>query len=297
MMASPVVAATPQGKVRFNRDIRPLLSENCYYCHGPDPKHREAKLRLDDRAAALASEAFVPGKPDDSELIKRIYTTDEDDLMPPTKTHKALKPEQKELFKRWIAEGAEYEVHWAHTPLVKPAVPSLPVGPGLRHNNSPIDPDASISSLLRSASPIDAFIGDALAAKNIQPSPPADAPTLIRRLSLDLTGLPPTPAEVEEFAKAHASDPAAAVQHLTDRLMQSPRFGERWAVWWLDVARFTDTVGFHGDQNQRIFPYRDYVINAFNTNKRFDQFTIEQLAGDLLPILPRSNWWPPALTA
>ncbi|MDB6119425.1 MAG: hypothetical protein JWO08_3206 [Verrucomicrobiaceae bacterium] len=258
-MAGPAFAATPQGKVRFNRDIRPLLSENCYYCHGPDPKHREAKLRLDDRAAALASEAFVPGKPDDSELIKRIYTTDEDDLMPPTKTHKALTLEQKELFKRWIAEGAEYEAHWAYTPLVRPA-------PSKKDGN-----------------PIDAFVGDALAAKNIQPSPPADARTLIRRLSLDLTGLPPTPAEAEDFAKAHAADPAAAVQHLTDRLMQSPRFGERWAVWWLDVARFADTVGFHGDQIQRIFPYRDYVINAFNTNKRFDQFTVEQLAGDLLP--------------
>ena len=259
LMAVPVLAAPPQGKVRYNRDIRPILSENCYYCHGPDPKHREAKLRLDDRESALAKEAFVPGKPDDSELIKRILTTDDDDLMPPPKTHKTLKPEQKELFKRWIAEGAEYEAHWAYTPLIKPS-------PSKKDGNA-----------------IDAFIGDTLAAKDLKPSAPADARTLIRRLSLDLTGLPPSPAEVEAFAKDHAINAEAAIQRLTATLLHSPRFGERWAVWWLDVARFTDTVGFHGDQNTRIFPYRDYVINAFNSNKRFDQFTIEQLAGDLLP--------------
>ena len=258
-LAGQMPAASPQGKVRFNRDIRPILSENCYYCHGPDPKHREAKLRLDDREAALAKEAFVPGKPDDSELIKRILTTDDDDLMPPPKTHKTLKPEQKEMFKRWVAEGAQYEAHWAYTPLVKPALPKT------------------------GGNAIDAFIGEALTAKNIQPSPPADARTLVRRLSLDLTGLPPAPAEVEDFARAYAANPKSATDGLTDKLLHSPHFGERWAVWWLDVARFTDTVGFHGDQNQRIFPYRDYVIGAFNTNKHFDQFTIEQLAGDLLP--------------
>ena len=262
-MAGQAVAMTPQGKVHFNRDIRPLLSENCYYCHGPDPKHREGKLRLDDRAAALAKEAFIPGKPDDSELIKRILTTDEDDLMPPPKTHKTLKPEQKELFKRWIAEGAVYESHWAYTPLIKPAVPS--------------------SAATETASPIDAFIRATLAEKGIKPSPQADAATLIRRLSLDLTGLPPSPAEVEAFVADSQRHPESSLQHLTDRLIQSPHFGERWAVWWLDVARFADTVGFHGDQNQRIFPYRDYVIDAFNANKRFNQFTIEQLAGDLLP--------------
>ncbi len=274
-LAGSALAADAQpGKVRFNRDIRPLLSENCYYCHGPDPKHREAKLRLDIREDALAKEAFIPGKPEESELIKRIITTDEDDLMPPPKTHKVLKPEQKELFKRWIAEGAVYEQHWAYAPLVKPPVPSLS---GLIF----IGENAADEVLLNT--PIDAFIDTALAEKHLQRSPPADARSLIRRLSLDLTGLPPSIEEVEAFVKEHQADPHAALQKLTDSLIQSPHFGERWAVWWLDVARFTDTVGFHGDQNQRIFPYRDYVINAFNTNKRFNQFTIEQLAGDLLP--------------
>ena len=268
VVAGQAVAAGPQGKVRFNRDIRPVLSENCYYCHGPDPKHREGKLRLDDREAALAKEAFVPGKPDESELIKRLYTADEDDHMPPAKSHKTLKPEQKELFKRWIAEGAEYEAHWAYAPLSKPPVPT---------------PPAAANPEPGPLSPIDAFIRATLAEKGIKPSPQADAATLIRRLSLDLTGLPPTPAEVDAFVAAFRTHPDARIKQLIDRLIQSPHFGERWAVWWLDVARFTDTVGFHGDQNQRIFPYRDYVIKAFNTNKRFDQFTIEQLAGDLLP--------------
>jgi hypothetical protein len=257
--AAPVSRGATQSTIDFNRDIRPILSDNCFYCHGPDKKHREAKLRLDVREDALAKEAFAPGKPEESELIYRITTDDADEQMPPPESHKKLTPQQKELLKRWIAEGAPYADHWAYIPPSRPAVPAT----DLRN-------------------PIDAFIRAELAKKNITPSPEADARTLIRRLSLDLTGLPPTPAEVEAFA--HESDGSAdAYAQLVDRLLASPRYGERMAVPWLDLVRYADTVGFHGDQNVNVFPYRDWVIDAFNSNKPFDQFTREQLAGDLLP--------------
>jgi hypothetical protein len=258
-LAPTVLAAS--AKVQFNRDIRPIFSDTCFHCHGFDAKAREAGLRLDIRGEALkkskdGTAPIVPGKPEASGIIERIFATDKDDIMPPPKAHKELTPAQKETIKRWVAEGAEYEAHWAYAPLVRPEVPG-----GERH-------------------PVDAFIREKLAAKRIAPSPEAAKAKLLRRLALDLTGLPPTAEEVRAFT---ADDAADAYEKQVDRLLASPHFGERMAVWWLDVARFTDTVGFHGDQNQRIFPYRDYVINAFNANKRFDQFTIEQLAGDLLP--------------
>jgi hypothetical protein len=240
--------------VDFNRDIRPILSDKCYFCHGPDPKQRKAQLRLDDRAVAVKKGAIVPGKPNESELIARINATD-DNLMPPADTHKSLTAAQKETLKRWIAEGAKYELHWAYAPIVRPAIPA-------------------------GADPIDYFIRAKLKEKGIAPTPPADKARLLRRLSLDLTGLPPTPEELHAFLVD--TDPRAYEKQV-DRLLASPRYGERMAVGWLDLARFADTVGFHGDQNQNIFPYRDYVIDAFNSNKRFDQFTVEQLAGDLLP--------------
>ncbi|MGB8169748.1 MAG: PSD1 and planctomycete cytochrome C domain-containing protein [Chthoniobacteraceae bacterium] len=248
--------------VSFNRDIRPIMSDTCFHCHGFDAKKREAKLRLDVREDALKEAEsgaipIVPGKPDESEIIRRIFTDDKDDLMPPTKAHKELTQTQKETIKRWVAEGAKYEAHWAYAPLVKPPVPA---------NGA--------------ANPVDGFIREKLAEKKIAPSPEAPKAKLLRRLSLDLTGLPPTPEEVTAFVGDSAPD---SYEKQVSRLLASPRYGERMAVWWLDVARFTDTVGFHGDQNQRIFPYRDYVINSFNANKPFDQFTIEQLAGDLLP--------------
>ncbi|WP_414660269.1 PSD1 and planctomycete cytochrome C domain-containing protein [Horticoccus sp. 23ND18S-11] len=256
--SAPTAASAPS--VSFNRDIRPILSDICFHCHGNDPKSRKAGLRLDLRDEALKPTKndllpIVPGKPHDSEIILRIM--DAQDPMPPEESHKRLTPEQKELFRRWVAEGAVYEPHWAYAPLVKPAVPAI----GAAH-------------------PIDAFIRAKLAEKKISPSPEAARTRLLRRVSLDLTGLPPTPEEVAAFL---ADDRPGAYERQVDRLLASPRHGERMTVWWLDIARFTDTVGFHGDQNQRIFPYRDYVIDAFNTNKRFDQFTIEQLAGDLLP--------------
>ena len=277
----PAAAATPalaEGKIRFNRDVRPIMSDTCFHCHGPDKNTRKGGLRLDIPAEALKAGksgalAIVPGKPEESEIIKRIFTADADDLMPPDDAHKELSPAQKDIFRRWVAEGAVYEAHWAYTPLVRPPVPQIK------------DERFAIRN------PIDAFIAEKLIEKKAGPSAAADARTLARRLSLDLTGLPPTPQEVETFVKAaSATLPPAATPHsetaydaLVARLFKSPHYGERMAVWWLDVARFTDTVGFHGDQNQRIFPYRDYVIDAFNKNKRFDQFTKEQLAGDLLP--------------
>lgn len=256
LLALPVLAA-PGAKLRYNRDIRPILSDNCFACHGPDKNHREADLRLDVREAAIEMKAIVPGKPEASSILERIHSHDEDDVMPPPESKKTLTEEQKQLLADWIKAGADYEPHWAYTPLVRPVVPAG-----------------------KSGHPIDAFIQAELAEKNVTASPQADPRTIIRRLSLDLIGLPPTPQEVESLVAGFSEKSYAAA---VERLFKSPRYGERWAAWWLDVARFSDTVGFHGDQNQRVFPYRDYVINAFNANKRFDQFTLEQLAGDLLP--------------
>jgi hypothetical protein len=247
--------------IRFNRDIRPILAENCFRCHGPELKSRKAKLRLDVREVAVAKGAIVPGKPDASELIKRLDSTDPEEHMPPPATHKIVTPAQMNLLRRWIADGAEYEPHWSYAPVKRPALPQV-----------------SDSKRVRNA--IDAFILARLEESKLTPSPPADRRTLLRRLSLDLTGLPPTPAEVEQFVKDRS--PTAYAKQV-ERLLASPHFGERMAVPWLDAVRFADTVGYHGDQNQNIFPYRDYVIESFNRNKPFDQFTIEQLAGDLLP--------------
>ena len=254
-------------QVRFNRDIRPIFSDTCFHCHGFDAKSRKAGLRLDIREEALKKTEndvypIVPGKPEESEIIKRLFSNDPDDIMPPPKAHKEIPLAQRELIKRWVAEGAVYEPHWAYAPLTKPTVPKA------GDDNGP------------AGNPIDGFIREKLAEKKITPSPEAPKARLLRRLSLDLIGLPPTEKEVAAFL---ADESPNAYEKQVNRLLASPRYGERMAVWWLDIARYTDTVGFHGDQNQRIFPYRDYVINAFNSNKHFDQFTIEQLAGDLLP--------------
>ncbi|HEY0548772.1 MAG TPA: PSD1 and planctomycete cytochrome C domain-containing protein [Verrucomicrobiae bacterium] len=257
-----VVAAPATVPLSFNRDVRPILSDNCFRCHGSDKNARKAKLRLDVRDVAIEKEAFVPGKPDESELVKRVFTTNEDDLMPPPDSHKKLTAAQKEILKRWVAEGAVYEPHWSFINPVRPEVPKV---------QSPTS---------KVANPIDAFVLAQLEAKKIKSSPEADRRTLLRRLSLDLTGLPPTPEEVAAFVNDESTN---AYEKRVERLLASPHFGERMAVPWLDVVRFADTVGYHGDQNVNVFPYRDYVINAFNKNKPFDQFTIEQLAGDLLP--------------
>jgi hypothetical protein len=247
--------------LEFNRDIRPILSDNCFHCHGPDKSNRKAKLRLDDRDAAIEKGAIVPGKPGESELVKRILNTDPDDLMPPPESHKKLTPAQKEMLKQWIAAGAKYEPHWSYTQ-VRRTEPS------------------AVKDRAWPKNAVDNFILHSLEAKKLKPSSEADKQTLIRRLSLDLTGLPPTPEQIETFVTDKSPK---AYEKLVDSLLASPHYGERMAVPWLDLVRFSDTVGYHGDQNQNIFPYRDYVINAFNQNKPFDQFTIEQLAGDLLP--------------
>jgi Protein of unknown function (DUF1553)/Protein of unknown function (DUF1549)/Planctomycete cytochrome C len=255
-------AAEPKvARVEFNRDIRPILSENCYACHGPDKNRRKAQLRLDERSSALATQVIVPGKPDESELVARVQSDDVEEMMPPPSSHKKLSTQQKQLLTQWIDQGAEYQLHWAYMPPKRVEIPHC-------QNSS------------RVRNPIDAFIQSVLDSRGITPSPEAGRRTLIRRVSLDLLGLPPSPEEVRAFE--HDADPRA-YERLVDRLLDSPHYGERMAVAWLDLARFCDTVGYHGDQNQRIFPYRDYVIDSFNANKPFDQFTVEQLAGDLLP--------------
>ena len=257
--ASWVSGAAPSSPLSFNRDIRPILSENCFQCHGPDANRREAELRLDVRAAAVEALALVPGKPDASEAIRRIFAADPDDRMPPADSHRSLTDAQKQTLKRWVAEGAAYEAHWAYVVPTRPAVPTLK------------QPEAN---------PVDAFIGAALERERLRRAPEADARTLIRRLSFDLTGLPPEPRDVEAFAATR--DPRA-YERLVDQYLASPHFGERIAIPWLDLVRYADTIGFHNDVALRYWPYRDWVINAFNRNLPFDQFTREQLAGDLLP--------------
>jgi hypothetical protein len=259
-------APTPRlGSVDFNRDIRPLLSENCYKCHGPDDGARKAKLRFDMRGEALKPAksgqiAIVPGSPDKSELMARVKALDPDDRMPPAKTGKTLSAAQIDLLKRWIAQGAPYATHWAYA---KPVRPQLPQVRNRRWGRNPIDQ----------------FILARLEREGLRPSPEADRYTLIRRVSLDLTGLPPTPEEAERFVRDSSPE---AYEHLVDRLLNEPSFGEHWARMWLDLARYADSAGYADDPLRTIWGYRDYVIRAFNSNKPFDRFTIEQIAGDLL---------------
>jgi mono/diheme cytochrome c family protein len=259
--------AVPEG-VTFNAHIRPIFSDTCFACHGFDAEKREADLRLDTPEGAYAKlkdseeRAIVPGNPDASAILKRMTSDDPDEVMPPPEFHKTLNPRQKDLVRAWIAQGATYEQHWAFTPIEKPARPSVSA--------------AEVDGV----NPIDAFILAGLEKEKLQPAPLADKATLLRRLSLDLIGLPPSLEELDGFL---ADDQPQSYERQVERLLASPRYGERMAVPWLDVVRFADSVGYHGDQNARIFPYRDYVIHAFNENKPFDQFTIEQIAGDLLP--------------
>lgn len=246
--------------IQFNRDVRPILSDNCYYCHGNDPKHRMADLRLDVREDAVAGGAIVPGETEDSLLVDRILSDDPDMMMPPPDSNKSLTAEQKEILKRWIAEGAQYEPHWSFAP---PTMPSIPEDTNLH--------------------PIDYFIRQELRERGLEPSEPAELHTLIRRVHLDLIGLPPTPEEVDAFEAAAKQDLETAYKELIERLLSSPHYGERWGRWWLDQARYADSNGYSIDAPREIWKYRDWVIKAFNDDMPFDQFTIEQLAGDLLP--------------
>lgn len=251
--------------ISFNRDIRPIFSDTCFRCHGPDKNARKAGLRLDIREEALrktksGSAPIVPGKPDESEIIRRIFAEDKAEVMPPPEAHKELTAAQKDLLKRWIAEGAPYEGHWAYQPITRPEAPQV------------------ASKLIQN--PIDAFIQTRLAQAGLQPAPEADRRTLIRRVSLDLTGLPPTPQAVAAFVNDKALN---AYEKLVERLLNSDRYAEKQALHWLDAVRYADTAGFHGDNAFPAWPYRDYVLRAFRDNKPFDEFTREQLAGDLLP--------------
>jgi hypothetical protein len=256
--------STPR-KVQFSRDVLPVLSANCFACHGPDEKTRKAGLRLDvaevaTRTLKSGSRAVVPGDPDNSELVARIFATDSE-RMPPAKSHKQLKESEKQLLKRWIAEGAEYQRHWAFVAPKRPKLP-VPKTKGWARN------------------PIDRFILARLEAAGLKPSPEADRYTLARRVSIDLTGLPPTPEAADRFVNDPSPD---AYEKFVDEVLASPAYGERWAQVWLDLARYADSNGYATDNPRTIWKYRDWVIDAINRNLPFDQFTIEQIAGDLLP--------------
>ncbi len=251
--------------ITYNRDIRPILTENCFSCHGADSASRKAGLRLDSFAEATAKRpdstpAIVPGQPDESEFVRRILATD-DDLMPPEDSHKALTKTQKKLLQRWIAAGAEYQPHWAFVAPVRPELPKVKRKDWVRN-------------------PIDQFVLARLEQEKLKPAPEAERRALARRVSLDLTGLPPEPEVVEIFVADKSPD---AYERLVDHLLATAQWGEHRARYWLDAARYADTHGIHFDNYREMWTYRDWVINAFNTNMLFDQFTIEQLAGDLLP--------------
>ena len=258
-------------QIQFNRDVRPILSDHCYACHGPDKNKREADLRLDIKAVALGDTEhpgpIVPGDPQASELIRRVVSDDPEERMPPPKFDKDLTPRQIEILRRWIAQDAPWQGHWSFQPIVRPNAPRLDAANDLDN-------------------PIDLFIQAQLFKAGLELSPEADRRTLARRLAFDLVGLPPTPERVDRFAVTTDSQ---SYEQLVDELFSSPHFGERMAMWWLDLVRYADSVGYHGDQPVSVSPFRDYVIAAFNDNKPFDRFTIEQLAGDLLPDASREQ--------
>jgi hypothetical protein len=254
-------SAAAEPPIEYNRDIRPILVQSCFACHGPDSDARQAGLRLDQRQAAIEARSIVPGDAESSELVRRVFAASEYEIMPPPEHPHELTDQQKELLKRWVAEGAPYQPHWAFVAPQRPPLPELEDTDWVRH-------------------PIDAFILAQLRQRGLQPAPEADRYTLARRVSLDLTGLPPEPELVQAFMQDDSED---AYQRLVDRLLASERWGEHRARYWLDAARYADTHGIHFDNFREIWAYRDWVIEALNRNLPFDQFTIEQLAGDLLP--------------
>ncbi|MEI6714434.1 MAG: PSD1 and planctomycete cytochrome C domain-containing protein [Verrucomicrobiota bacterium] len=258
-LSTPITKAAD---LSFNRDVRPILSDKCYYCHGTDPNHRKGERRLDTPEGAFTEKdgvrAVVPGKPDESDIIARIFTTDREELMPPAKSHKTLSETEKATIKRWVFEGAKYQPHWAFTTPKRAGVPD-------------------------GSNPIDFFISKALTEQGLKFNTRELPGTLLRRVSLDLNGIPPTADELESFEKAAHQDFPKAYADVVDRLLQSPRFGERMAIEWLDAARYADTNGYQMDALRMNWPWRDWVIHAFNSNMPFDRFTTEQLAGDMLP--------------
>jgi hypothetical protein len=255
------LAVAPAGAVDFNQEVRPILAQHCFACHGMDEHSRKAKLRLDLPESAHGKGksgeiAIVAGQPDKSEVIRRIFAHAEDELMPPPESKKPMSDKEKAVLRAWIAEGGKYQAHWAFIP---PQQAPLPQSGG---------------------HPIDAFVRSRLAKEGLRPSPEADRYVLVRRVTLDLTGVPPTPEEADAFVRDQAPD---AYEKLVDRLLASPRYGERWARRWLDLARYADTNGFEKDRPRSIWPYRDWVVKALNADLPYDQFSIKQLAGDLLP--------------
>src|SRR5687767_9017917 len=254
--------------VSFNRDILPILSNNCFACHGPDEKKRETKFHFDTKEGAFAKPGVIePGNAAESLLVEMITHPDPNERMPPADSGHSLTERQIELLRRWIDEGAKWDTHWAFTAPLR------------------IDPPA-VSHPGWARNPIDQFILWRLDREGLKPSPEADKVALLRRVTYDLTGLPPTPAEVDSFLADRSPD---AYERRVDALLQSPRYGERMAMPWLDAARYADTHGYHIDSLRGMWPWRDWVINAFNRNLPFDQFTIEQLAGDLLPDATREQ--------
>ena len=252
-----------QDKISYQKHIKPILAENCFACHGADAEARQAGLRLDVRQDAIDAGAIEPNEPDFSSLVERIFETDEEFVMPPPQTNKRLSDEDKELLKRWVAEGAEYQKHWS---LIAPARAELP--------------EVKNKEWVRN--PIDQFVLARLEKEGLTPAAAADPRTLFRRLNLDILGLPPKTDEIEQFVADYQKDSEAAMSSWIDKLMERPGWGEHRGRYWLDAARYADTHGMHYDNYREMYPYRDWVIRAFNANQPFDQFTIEQLAGDLL---------------
>jgi hypothetical protein len=261
----PTPAGGAWARVDFSRDVRPILSNNCFQCHGPDEKVRKADLRLDTESGAFADlgghSAVVRGKPEESELVRRVTGTGTGQRMPPRKSGKKLTPQEIDLLTRWVKQGAPYAGHWSY---VRPVRPDLP----------------AVKDTAWPKNPVDHFLLARMEREGLRPSPEADRYALIRRVSLDLTGLPPTVQEADDFARD--PDPLA-YEKLVDRLLARPAYGEHWAQLWLDLARYADSAGYADDPLRTIWLYRDYVIKSFNANKPFDQFTVEQIAGDLLP--------------
>lgn len=264
-------AEQPQAAIDFGLQIRPILAEHCFHCHGPDPAHREADLRLDEESVAKGGQggpaAIVPGDLAHSELWKRIQSSDPELVMPPPSARKSLSEAQKALLSRWIESGAKWGAHWSLSPLSSPPLPESANDPWVQ-------------------SPIDAWALHGLRAQGLSPAPNADAFTLARRLHLDLLGVPPTASRVQQFAQDVERDRKGAVRDLVDELLLRPEYGEHWARLWLDLARYADTKGYEKDLPREMWPYRDWVVEAFQTDMPFDQFSLEQLAGDLIPDRP-----------
>lgn len=278
LFLAPIASAlAAPAKADFNKDILPILTDNCFNCHGPDKGNRKGDLRLDVEKEAKAKHddetPIIPHRSSESEVVRRVLTTDKDDVMPPVKSKKKLTAAQIEKLKRWIDEGAVWGVHWAFVPPRK--IPALKT-----EETSASKGEGALSRLGSSRNPIDVLVHRRLQQEGLQPSPEADKATLIRRVTLDLTGLPPTPEEVKAFA---ADKSPQAYEKVVDRLLSSPRYGERWCWDWLDASRYADTNGYQGDPERTMWPWRDWVTKAINENMPYDQFTLWQLAGDLMP--------------